>query len=69
MKTLPNHCHHDVPSEASDCGEIMHQRAAEACGFDTTKDAFDAHAEMHRRGGPEAIVDRAAKRAEKAGQR
>jgi hypothetical protein len=69
MKTLLNHCHHDVPSEASDCGEIMKQRASEACGFDVGQDAFASHDQMMRRGGPEAIVDRAAKRAEKAGQR
>ncbi len=56
------------PQAADDCGEAMRERAAEACGFDTTKDAFDASREMHARGGPEAVVDRAAKRAEKAGQ-
>lgn len=66
-RPAPQH-RHVPPSEASDCGEIMHQRAAEACGFDTTKDAFDAHAEMHARGGPEAVVDRAAKRAERGGR-
>ncbi len=68
MKTLPNHCHHDVPSEVSDSGEILRQRAAESCGYDMGQDAFASHDQMMRRGGPEAIVDRAVKRAEKAGQ-
>ena len=40
MKTLPKHCHHDVPSEASDTGEILRQLLSKARAFTQTARIF-----------------------------
>jgi len=61
-RPLPKGRH--VPSpEATD--EAVRERAAESCGFRMGVDLFDARRQINSNGGPEAILDRAARRAEK----
>ncbi len=63
------HCHHDTPSEGGDTGEAIRERAFQASGFHPNgQDFSDCRAEVERNGGAAAVVDRAVKRAEKAGQ-
>jgi len=63
MKRL---CHHDRPeAEVTDDGAAMRERARQACGYDTTKDLFDARREVEATGGPEGVVDRAVRRIER----
>lgn len=71
MKNLTSGlCHHDTPIQfenngSDEVGAEIRQRAAEACGFRMGQDLFASHAEMIRNGGPEAIVRRAVRRAQK----
>ncbi len=49
-------CHHDVPQANDDIGASIHQHARETCGFDTTRDLFNARREVEANGGPEGVL-------------
>lgn len=56
-------CHTDVPQANDDVGATVRARAAESCGFDTTKDLFAVAREVEQRGGPRAVLKEAERRA------
>lgn len=65
MRKLPSVCHHDTPQASDDVGATVRARAAESCGFDTTKDLFDVAREVAQRGGPRAVIKEAERRAQR----
>ncbi len=65
-RQLKGICHHDTPvSSDADVGAEIRERARQTCGFHPNQDAFGAHREIESGGGPEAVVKRAAQRAER----
>lgn len=62
-------CHNDVPCESSDDVTRFRELAKESCGYDPSKDLFEATRQVEAGGGAEGIVNRAAARAEKAGRK
>lgn len=64
MKQLTNRvCHTDVPVPEPDGSDFLRKAASESCGYNPNVDAFEANRQVQAGGGPEKIVDRAARRA------
>jgi len=59
---------HVPANDDNDTGELIRQRAAEACGYRMGQDIADSRAEVERNGGAAAVVDRAVKRVERGQQ-